>query len=293
MSKKTIEDWQQVGIPDDPNRKERRRTVSIDIETIPDPEWVDMKQEGLPAFDMARYFKDMKRGDLNAVAEGMGVNPKPYKTAGDLTKELLRVVRDVTEDDAAYPVVVGLEGGHEATILDDVMSKAVGLRALASKVVAIGVVSYFGDAEDPSPERTFAVAGNDESHLIESVYDAVEDADLLTGFNLVGFDGPMLRWRACLCNVDVPPLLWGPFRRYYSFPHCDTMFELGNWDPRPRGTLEEWCWRFGLDAPAKTDWREILAWYTNGDWEALKSHVMQDTIAAGALYQRIQGSLRR
>ncbi len=279
-----------VTTPVDPNRMERQRTVAIDIESIPDPAWVDFKAKDLAAFDMGAHLKKMGRGELNAVAESLGVDPKPFKNMPDLTAEIVRVAAGDNVGDAGWPELVALHEGHAAEQLDGIMNKAVGYRALASRIVAIGVVSYYGDAEDPDPDMTFAVAGEDEAALIASIFDTVAKADVVTGFNIMGYDGPMLRWRALLNGVAVPEAL-SRMRRYSQRPVCDTMFELGNWDPQPRGTLEEWCWRFGLDAPAKTDWREIVAWSVGQDWDRLKAHVLQDTMAAGALYQAIRPAL--
>ena len=270
---------------------ERERTVAIDIESIPDPTWIDFKSKELDPFDLVAHLKKMGRGELNGVAASLGVDPKPFKNMPDLTAELLRVAAKVEDKgDAGWPELVALHEDHAADQLDGIMNRAVGYRALASKIVAIGVVSYYGDAEDPDPDMTFAVAGDDEAGLIASIFDTVAKADVVTGFNIMGYDGPMLRWRALLNGVAIPEPLWR-FRRYSHRPVCDTMFELGNWDPQPRGTLEEWCWRFNLDAPAKTDWREIIAWYVGEDWDALKAHVLKDTMAAGALYQAIKPAL--
>ena len=278
--------------PDDPNRMERSRVVSIDCETIPDPDWLQYKSSTFVPFDLVRYLDKMQRGELNALATAWGIDPKPFKNMPDLKAELNRVAPMLDEGDAGYVELMGLYESHDADQGDELMRSAVQYRAMASQIVAVGCVSYYGGAEDPDPERTFAVAGEDEAALITSIFDLVTGADVVTGFNLYGFDQPMLRWRACLLGIPLPAKLW-KFRRYSSMPCCDTMYELGNWDPRPRGTLEDWAWRFGVEAPAITDFREIILWYQAQDWDALRAHVLQDAMSAGQLYHRILPALHQ
>lgn len=276
--------------PDDTNRREKMRVVSIDTETVPDPDWLAYKSDGFESFDLVRHLEKMKRADLNVLATTWGINPKLFKNAGDLMAELNRVAPSLEEGDAGYPEFIALYDNHDADQGDGLLRSAVQYRAMASQIVAVGCVSYYGGAEDPDPERTFAVAGDDEAALIKSIHDLVEEADIVTGFNLYGFDQPMLRWRACLLGIDLPKKLW-KFRRYSDWPCCDTMFELGNWEPHPKGTLEDWAWRFGVEPPAITDFREIILWYQSQDWEALRAHVLQDAMSAGALYHRIKPAL--
>jgi hypothetical protein len=276
--------------PDDTNRKERMRVVSIDCETIPDPDWLEYKAGDLEPFDLDRYLGKMQRGEMNTLATTWGIDPKPFKNMGDMRAELLRVAPTLDEGDAGYPELIGLYDRHNADQGDGLMRSAVQYRAMASQIVAVGCVSYYGGAEDPDPDRTFSVAGDNEGELIRSIFQHVEEADIVTGFNLYGFDQPMLRWRACLLGINLPAKLW-KFRRYSDWPLCDTMFELGNWEPSPRGTLEDWAWRFGVEPPAKTDFREIIMWYQAGDWNALRAHVLQDAQSAGALYHRISPAL--
>jgi DNA polymerase elongation subunit (family B) len=268
--------------PDNRLRREKERIASIDIETVPDEEAVERFTADFEPLDWMSYLKKMKRPELDDLATDLGMAPKLYKTMGEEAKEILRLLRAGGERPDAVTLA---EANHLRRQRSDFELKAA-LSPLTGRICTVGIVAYYGDAEDPDPAMTFAYASDDENALLLSVVEAVGDADVITGFNFIGFDGPFLRTRMLVHGMDVPVKLC-KFPRYRDRPIADTMMELGDWQRQARGTLSDWCWRFGIELPPTTDPQQIMSWYQAQDWGALEEHCLRDARAAGELYQKI------
>ncbi|MBX7133454.1 MAG: hypothetical protein K1X67_12340 [Fimbriimonadaceae bacterium] len=97
-----------------------------------------------------------------------------------------------------------------------------------------------------------SIAERTEAELIKRFVDKVEELrPRLVGYNLNGFDLPVLRYRAMVHRVAAPGLEVRPYFRRYADDALDLCDVLGSFDSRAKMPLHELC--RVLDLPGKPD----------------------------------------
>lgn len=259
--------------------REETLACVIDVETVACTEAAGYFLADEPELDVRKVLDKMQRPDLDALAVETGrVVPKEHKTMGLLRAAILEQLPHCESMPGK------LQAAHHALVNGwrSAYYKDAALQPISAQVAAVGVRMLANhevtDVED--------VAGVDEATLLKRAAFWIAQADVVVGYNLNGFDGPMLRNRMLVREVPVPAIITA-FPRYRDWPQVDLYAELTSWNPRVRGKLRDWCWRFGLDLPPDTDPNEIQAWFDAEEWDKLESHVGRDTVAAAELYCRL------
>ena len=101
----------------------------------------------------------------------------------------------------------------------------------------------------------------------------------LCGYNIFGFDLPLVMRRARYLGVTFPRL---NLDRYRS-PHSDLMLELSDRDPQRRRPLSFYAKRLGMEITKTLSGAEEARVHETGLWDELAESVKHDLVAAGRL----------
>lgn len=138
------------------------------------------------------------------------------------------------------------------------------------RIVALGTDLGVSVCPDPEVERECLV----------QFWDAYLDAGVRVGYNVIGFDLPVLVARSRILRVRVPDL---GLTKYRADGVRDLMLDLS-----PTGTYKSmnfWCKRLSLDVPKdESTGADIGALVQAGDWNAIAAHCEADIKKTAALY---------
>jgi hypothetical protein len=125
--------------------------------------------------------------------------------------------------------------------------------------------------------------GDEEVDLLERVWKAVRQSQIIIGFNILGFDLPVLIRRSQYLGIPTPPLNLDRYRT----PHVDLMERLSfNGKLRYRG-LEFYCKRFGIDVEDAVKGKDVAELVAAEDWAAVAFHCLADLTKTQALAERL------
>ena len=167
----------------------------------------------------------------------------------------------------------------------DARAKALDRAALdpdLCRVVAIGVWPEGGSVE-AEVART-----PEEEHIMISKLWALLRRGHIVGYNVIGFDLPVLLRRSLYLSVEHPPA----FRLNKYRPSnniTDLMLQISFDGAMPYRSLRWYARRFGLATSADAiDGRDVPMLATLGQWDAVKAHVEDDVRLTGELASRIE-----
>lgn len=147
------------------------------------------------------------------------------------------------------------------------------------RVVAVGL---WADTEKPEV-WSLDEDDDDEEQLIGRAWKAIRQAQAVIGFNILGFDLPVLIRRSQYLGIAVPSINLDRYRT----PHVDLMERLSfNGKLRYRG-LDFYCKRFEIDVPDAHAGKDIAELIAGADWPAVVKHCEADVIKTRALAQRL------
>ena len=150
-----------------------------------------------------------------------------------------------------------------------------------------GIVKHCGVLGRDRETRQFHM---DEARTLKSFWKLVagfrEGHDLFIGHNLLDFDLPFLYKRSCIHGIR--PSVNLSFRRYYSYPVFDTMWEWTKW--RHRISLHELTQALGIPSPKESgvDGLGIYELYQQGRHEEIAEYCMRDVKCAREVFYRLQ-----
>lgn len=151
-----------------------------------------------------------------------------------------------------------------------------GLEADLCEVVAVGFL-----VED-APVRTATREEVDEADLLELVWQHIRQRRIV-GFNVLGFDLPVLIRRSQLLGITVPHVNLDRYRT----PHVDLMERLTFNGKLTTRSLAFYCRRFGISCDDTVNGSDIARLVAEGDWSAVEGHVRADVIKTAALAKRL------
>jgi predicted PolB exonuclease-like 3'-5' exonuclease len=149
------------------------------------------------------------------------------------------------------------------------------------RIVAIGLL----------PERETAVrvftapSPHDEKVMLIDLWDYLtrDRHPVLVGFNMIGFDLPVLIRRSQYLGVVYPRMVLDRYRT----PHEDLMLKL-TWNGLVKArSLKFYAKRFGIPVEDEVSGADIAGLVEAGDWDKVISHVTSDVRLTAALAERI------
>ena len=125
-------------------------------------------------------------------------------------------------------------------------------------------------------------ADADELILLDHFWERVNECRLL-GFNIFGFDLPVLIRRSQLLGLDYPNLNIDRYRT----PHIDLAERLSFNGKLQYRSLNFYCRRFGIPNDDTTAGSDIAGLVAAGEWDVVKNHCESDIRKTALLAQRL------
>jgi predicted PolB exonuclease-like 3'-5' exonuclease len=152
------------------------------------------------------------------------------------------------------------------------------------RIVAIGMW-----AEGGEPRSMIAQDENKEAFILKAFWKVIGDGDCLVGFNIIGFDLPVLLRRSLYLlgpHWDIPDYR---LRKYGGMSNVeDLMHQLSFNGMLAFKSLRFYVRRFGLDmAPDEVSGSMIPALVDEGKWDEVRGHVEADVKNTAALAKRL------
>lgn len=151
-----------------------------------------------------------------------------------------------------------------------------------ARIVAIGM--QFNDMAEPTVWLCKTEA--EEKDALESFWDAIKPYPYprLVGFNVCGYDIPLMLRRSLYLGVDAPPIQIGRYRH----PDVDDLMLDLSFDGalKLRG-LAFYCKRFGIDIPDPLTGADIGLAVAEGRWDDVRHHVTADILKTAALAAKL------
>lgn len=151
-----------------------------------------------------------------------------------------------------------------------------------ARVVALGALKE-GD-EEPT---IYLCQGEDEERLaLEWFWAQLRPYPFprLVGFNILGYDLPLLLRRSLYLGIKTPPLKIGRFKH----DDIDDLMALLNFDdPRKSHKLSFYGKRFGISVPDPVTGADIGRLVAEGNWAAVEGHVRADVEQTARLAARM------
>lgn len=170
-----------------------------------------------------------------------------------------------------------------AAFIADARAKAVSRCALDPDLCRIVAVGW--DLNDAQGCTCFKDA-NEEADGLRQFWALASRSHRLIGFNLLGFDLPVLIRRSQYLDVEVPSTAYNLDR--YRSPHVDLMERLSFNGKVKAHSLEFYRRRFALDVPDDPyTGADVNALVLDGNWSAVADHCFADVLTTKALAIRL------
>lgn len=151
-----------------------------------------------------------------------------------------------------------------------------------ARIVAIGVL---GEGDD-SPTVWLCKTEQAERAALQWFWGLISPYPYprLVGFNLCGYDLPMLYRRSLYLKVKAPPIQFSKYRH----PTIDDLMLTLSFDGvlKYRG-LSFYAKRFGIDVPDTMTGADIAQAVRESNWDAIDAHVTADVLKTAALAERL------
>lgn len=141
-------------------------------------------------------------------------------------------------------------------------------------------ISYAFDNEEPT------CLEGDEEKMLTKFWQAVREANLFVGHNLLDFDLPFIFQRSVILKIK--PTVDISLRRYSQSPVFDTMHEWSKWDMSRKTSLDELCHLFDIPtSKSEMDGSMVHQYYQKGKIDEIKNYCNADVKATREIYKRL------
>jgi hypothetical protein len=160
-----------------------------------------------------------------------------------------------------------------------------------NRIVAIGysVGVSAGETESQVVGETYAINGKEyireEADLLEVLWNLLESASIVVGYNIAGFDLPTLFVRSALLGVK-------PTRRFDLRPWGGEVVDLmqARYPKGPSRKLKELARVYGFAVPAgEVDGSQVLGMFKAGQFNQIAAYVRSDVEVSRRLYEFYRG----
>ena len=160
-----------------------------------------------------------------------------------------------------------------------------------NRIVAIGysVGVSAGETDAQVVGETYAINGKEyvreEADLLEVLWNLLENASIVVGYNIAGFDLPTLFVRSALLGVK-------PTRRFDMRPWGGEVVDLmqARYPKGPSRKLKELARVYGFAVPAgDVDGSQVLGMWKSGQFNQIAAYVRSDVEVSRRLYEFYRG----
>jgi hypothetical protein len=152
-----------------------------------------------------------------------------------------------------------------------------------ARIVCTGLWASTDNAPDSITEDE-----HDEPWQVADAWNAITECighgGQIVGYNLLGYDLPLLTRRAQYLSVPHQPI---DLNKYRPGAVLDLQNVLSFSGAKPFRPLAFYCRRFGIDIPDSTSGADMPALIAAGDWPAVRAHNLADLRRTQALAERL------
>jgi hypothetical protein len=116
------------------------------------------------------------------------------------------------------------------------------------------------------------------------IAECIGNGGQIVGYNLIGYDLPLLMRRAQYLSIPFTPI---DLNKYRPGAVLDLQNVLSFQGAKPFRSLSFYCRRFDIDVPDSTSGADMPALIAAGDWDAVRTHNLADLRRTQALAQRL------
>lgn len=239
----------------------KNRVLGFDIETIPgplaEPYW--SKHLDTKLLNMPDFFAEMPNFS------------EKYKKAETVLKHQDAYITSIPDLEVKWA------NDREAALTKEVhgcgLSGTFGL--VVTWVAWDGKDATGGTNEDYSSEK----------EMLNHMWETLADADVIAGYNLKGFDIPLLLARSVACGAKVPRSIakqktWDPR------PVVDLMDLFGGkWNLKHK-KFEHACLSLGIPAKSDIDGSQVWAAYKRGELDRIYKYNIEDSKGSYEMYMK-------
>lgn len=171
-------------------------------------------------------------------------------------------------------------------------------KPFAHRIVGLGMVLMDTDLGAVSVR---AEAGEAEPHLLRLFHSWLAGGPVLVGWNTLGFDLPVIRYRAMYHGLPIPRLYvgmkgWEKYDARFSDVAYDLCDVLSGYGRSTSLKLSEAAALCGFPCKTDGDGGDVLARFRAGDFDWIRRYVGRDGVVTARIFLRWQltrGSLER
>ena len=191
------------------------------------------------------------------------------------------------------PVKMQAKEDAEREKFNDALSKKMSLDPSLCSVCTFGMAKKTGEEFFVN---AYQLTGDDEdddfeaiSLAINTITDAYRERIPLISFNGLGFDLPVLFFRAIAQDIPIDSEMWRQINRRYANPHhYDLMQILAGWDKQRWKGQDFYAKLFGFDGKGDFDGSMVWPAYQAGDFETIEDYCKKDVIMLSKIFDRVE-----
>lgn len=239
-----------------PSTEKRIAELTFDLETVPDQARFELFESFLPPLPEPYQAKGFGEGmiqeaELPDVLSGSIDDIKAWIKSTSPAPEVVAAMRE-TEDGNKKP----RKGVYDA--LDNALSAVTAyesavadrMKLLSTTPEFCSIAAFAFTVDDDDPVAMVATNEAEERGILELFWKLAARTDLLAGFNVVGFDLPVILARSAILGVPSScmfDLRWGKGIRDI---YLSRFGSRGNTDKRKPGRLKDLARVYGVEIPA-------------------------------------------
>ena len=167
--------------------------------------------------------------------------------------------------------------------------------ALCQLCTFSGIIYETDEGGDIIEEKTIQLTAEDEHDDLEiiatawaMIHKAYQERIPLVSFNGIGFDLPVLLFRAVVQDIPVDKVMYDRLTmKYRNQYHYDLMQVLSGWDRQRWNKLEFYLNLFGLGTKGGMSGDKVYPAYMAGDYETIKAYCRNDVLETCMLFARV------
>lgn len=193
------------------------------------------------------------------------------------------------------PIKIEAKLAEEREAFEGKLCKTMSTDPALCQVCTFVGIEFDTDAMEPVSEVAMQLTAEDENDDLEiitnawnQIHKAYQERIPLVTFNGIGFDLPVLLFRAICQDVPVDRVMYDRLTmKYKNQFHYDLMQALAGWDKQRWNKLEFYLNLFGIGTKGGMDGSQVYSAYMVGEYDKIKSYCRNDVMATSKLFARV------
>jgi len=192
-------------------------------------------------------------------------------------------------------VKIAAKIAEEQELFEEKLVKTMSVDPALCQVCTYVGILFDTDTGEPVSEVAQQLTAEDENDDLEiianaweQIHKAYQERTPLVTFNGIGFDLPVLLFRAIAQDIPVDRAMYDRLTmKYRNQYHYDLMQVLAGWDKNRWRKLEFYLNMFGLGTKGGMDGSQVYPAYMAGEYETIKTYCRGDVLGTCKLFARV------